>query len=88
MLIYLFNISIFIFNFITADRRFCPDYNFCYYIYKSEFKKQFASLDFNDKKKLNPEKKKFLTDKLEDYNKSTGETSALFFSDESDYVIA
>lgn len=68
------------FYMVSVDRSICPDYNYCYYIFK-EFRKL---CDLSD---LTGDVQKFLMDRLKRYNDIEGEECAKMDVTESDYVI-
>lgn len=67
---------------ILTDRKFCPDYNYCYNLYRKYLK--------NKPKKeenINDDDLQVLINRLEEFNDSTNEDSSRFFQYEDNYVI-
>lgn len=67
---------------ILADRKYCPDYGFCHRLYTKIFKQEYKPLDFTD-----PVSRKFLQDRLDEYNNSVNDVCCKMISDNSDYII-
>lgn len=70
------------FETLLADKKFYPDYNYSYYIYRQEFKKQYGPLEFDSSGK------EFLEKQLREFNNSTGfENSSKILFHGPDYII-
>jgi hypothetical protein len=66
---------------LLADRQVCPDYHACYYLYVQEFEREYGPVNSRDHK--------FLTSKLEEYNKQCGEipSAAWEFTTEGTIIV-
>ncbi|KAJ8972951.1 hypothetical protein NQ317_000785 [Molorchus minor] len=66
---------------LLADRSICPDYNYCYHIFMQEFKARYGPIDFSE------DGKRFLVEKLKEYNITVGEECAKINITDVDYII-
>lgn len=61
-----------------GNRKHCPDYKYCHYLYMTQFTKKFGPIEGS---------REMLIKRLEEYNKETNENSAQVVFDGPDYAV-